>query len=80
MPEIYYVYLDNCEIIYRGYNEGDTYTYHINGVSSVDDLYIIKRKTLIKIENGVAKYILNENKELKNYFEKEVGINFSDLK
>ena len=80
LPLIYYVFLDKCEIIYRGYYESDVITYHIDGVTTIDDLYILKRKTLIKITNGVSSYILDENKELKNYFENETGINFSDSK
>ena len=80
LPLIYYVYLDNCEVIYRGYNEDDTFTHHIDGVSEIDDLYILKRKTFVKITDGIAKYILVENKELKNYLEKEISVDFSDLK
>lgn len=80
LPLIHYVYLDDCDVIYRGYSENGEFTYHVDGVSTVDELYINKRKTLIKITDGVASYILVENKELKNYFENEVSVNFSDLK
>lgn len=80
LPLIHYVYLDDCDVIYRGYSENGEFTYHVDGVTTVDELYINKRKTLIKITDGVASYILVENKELKNYFENEVSVNFSDLK
>ena len=77
---LYLVYLEDCEIIYRGYTVDGEFQYKIDGVTDINDLYINNRTILIKIEKGIAKYILSGNKALKEYLEEEAGVAFSSLK
>ena len=77
---LYLVYLEDCEVVYRGYTVDGEFTYKIDGVTDINDLYINNRTILIKIENGIAKYILSGNKALKEFLEEEAGVAFSSLK
>ena len=77
---LYLVYLEDCEVVYRGYTVDGEFTYKIDGVTDINDLYINNRTILIKIEKGIAKYILSGNKALKEFLEEEAGVAFSSLK
>lgn len=75
---VYYVDLEKCEVIYRAYVGEDGTTYKADGASSIDELYISKKKSMIMIDNHKASFVADSYKEIKEYLEDLLNVSLSD--
>ena len=70
--------MEKCEVIYRAYVGEDGTTYKADGASSIDELYISKKKSMIMIDNHKASFVADSYKEIKEYLEDLLNVSLSD--
>lgn len=78
LGKIYIVNLEKCDTIYRAYIGDDNDTNKVDGVTTIDDLYISRKRTMIQINNGEAAYITNTTNGIIEYLEEVLSLKLDD--